>query len=361
MKNRLPILLFAILALLAAAWYALRPPELLEPLAVAPPQAAAAPAQPAAAAGRESLSASAVLSIDPRANPLRPKPVMVRTSSFNEFLAAKSYRALHDRLKSSPEGQTADGKMVLYEILRQCATITEGRRPGFRATLPKRDEFVAGIAPTDPNRERRVAAFDDFALDKCAGFGDVSMTQAQLAALLVEAAATGSPQAKAMVVEQDLWAARRAAGREGTSISDAQIESLKQVVASKDPEAIRVAGRVLGNSWNDYALRIGPDQQPVEPRAFVNAWLVLACEYGAPCAADTPRMLQACAFQGHCDAQNFPDYLYYYGSTPHDSQLLVQYRSTLQRAIETGDWTQLAVIRGQPPGSNRMTFVPGPR
>lgn len=360
MKNRLSLFLAIAALLLAAAWIALSPPSLPEY-----PGASSAAAMTGSKGGPDAsgkLSASAVLSIDPRPNPLRPRPVIpVRATLFNEFLASKSYRGLYDRLKGTAEGQTAEGKLVLYEILRLCATVTEGRRPGYRPSAPKRDEFLAGIAPTDPNRERRIAAFDDFASDKCVGFSDVSITQAELGKLLSESAAAGSPQAKAAAIEQDLWAARRAAGRDGATITDAQIESLKQVVATKDPEAIRVAGRVLANSWNDYALRIGPDQQPVEPRAFVNAWLVLACEYGAPCGTDTPRMLQACAFQGHCDAQNFPDYLYYYGSTPHDSQLLVQYRSLLQNAIETGDWSQISVVRGQPPAGNSLTFVPGPR
>ena len=162
-------------------------------------------------------------------------------------------------------------------------------------------------------------------------------------------------------VEQEQLIARRTQGRDHATLSDAQIENLKQVLSSKDPEAIRVAGRVLSNSWADYALRIGPDQQPVEPRAFMNAWLVLACEYGQPCGAETPRLQQACAMQGHCDAQNFPDFLYYYGSSPHDSQLLVQYRALLREAIETGNWSQLVVMRGLPPSGNRMNFLPGPR
>ena len=359
MKNRLPLYLVIAVLLLAGALIELRPPNPPDS-AVASPGAMTEPNGPREAPGK--LSASAVLSIDPRANPLRPTPVIpARATLFNEFLASKSYRALYDRLRGSAEGQTAEGKLVLYEILRQCATITEGRRPGYRPTAPKREDFLGGIASTDSNRERRIAAFDEFAADKCGGFSEVSIAQGDLGKLLGEAAAAGSPQAKAAAIEQELWAARRAGGREGATISDAQIEGLKLAVSTKDPEAIRVAGRVLANSWNDYALRIGPDQQPVEPRAFVNAWLVLACEYGAPCGTDTPRMLQACAFQGHCDAQNFPDYLYYYGSTPHDSQLLVQYRSLLQRAIETGDWTQVSVVRGLPAAGNRMTFVPGPR
>ncbi|MGZ5113830.1 MAG: hypothetical protein ACXWHC_16670 [Usitatibacter sp.] len=358
MTTRLPLYLGVAALLAAGAWMALRPPELPEYPAAAPATAAQDNRDPATG----KLSASAVLSIDPRANPLRPGPATrPRATLFDELLAAKQYRAIYDRLKASAEGETAEGKLVLYEILRQCAAITDGRRPGFRPSPPKRADFIAGIVATDPSRERRIAAFDEFAADKCGGFADISITQADLGKLLGDAAAAGDPRAKALAVEQDLWQARRAGGRDAATISDAQIESLKQAAGSRDPEAIRVAGRVLANSWSDYALRIGPDQQPVEQRPFVNAWLVLACEYGAPCGPDTPRLQQACAFQGHCDAQSFPDYLYYYASTPHDSQLLVQYRAVVQQAIETGDWSQISVVRGQPPAGNRMTFVPGPR
>lgn len=346
---------------MAAAWFALRPPELPD-LPAAAPAAVTTAAAPAAKSASEKLSASSVLAIDPRPNPLRPaRPTPVKATLFNEYLEAKQYRALYDRLRSSAEGQTAEGRLVLYELLRNCATVTEGKRYQWKPTTPKREDFVAGIAGTDPLRERRIASYDEFTANRCQGFEGITITQADLDKMLTDAAAAGDPRARAMAIEQEQSIARRTQGRDNATISDAQIENLKQVLSSKDPEAIRVAGRVLANSWADYALRLGPEQQPVEPRAFMNAWLVLACEYGQPCGVDTPRLQQACAFQGHCDAQNFPDYLYYYGSSPHDSQLLVQYRATLRQAIETGDWSQLVVARGLPPVANRMNFVPGPR
>ncbi|MEO5694414.1 MAG: hypothetical protein ABIQ72_14895, partial [Usitatibacter sp.] len=278
-----------------------------------------------------------------------------------EFLGAKHYRAIYERLLSSPEGQTPEGKLVLYEVLRACATITEGRRPQWKPPQPKRDDFVANIAPGDPQKDKRIAAYDEFTTNHCVGMEGVSITQADLDRMLADAAASGDPRARAMSIEQELQIARRTQGRDAATISDGQIDSLKQVLASKDPEAIRVAGRVLSNAWSDYALRLGPDQQPVDQRAFMNAWLVLACEYGQPCGSDTPRLQQACAFQGHCDAQTFPDYLYFYGSSPYDSQMLVQYRGLLRAAIETGDWSQLNVVRGLPNVPNRTNFFPGPR
>ena len=63
-------------------------------------------------------------------------------------------------------------------------------------------------------------------------------------------------------------------------------DQLRQIAGTRDPEAIRVAGRIMANSWQDYALRVGPGQLPVEQRAFVNAFLVLSCEFGAPCGTD---------------------------------------------------------------------------
>ena len=358
MTNRAFLGVAAVTAVIAGAWYLLRPPEMPE-LPVAPEAVAAAAPN---SAPSDKLSASAVLAIDPRPNPLRPaRPVQVKASLFNEYLGAHQYRELYDRLRNSPEGQTAEGRLVLYEMLKACANITEGRRYQWRPQTPRREDFMASLATSDPMRDRRIAAYDGFTTNRCKGFDGVNITQAELDKMLADSASAGDPRARAMQIEQEQMIARRTQGRDNATITDASIDALKQVLSSKDPEAIRVAGRVLSNSWADYSLRVGPEQQPVEPRAFMNAWLVLACEYGQPCGADTPRLQQACAFQGHCDAQNFVDYVYYYGSSPHDSQLLVQYRAMLREAIETGNWSQLSVVRGLPPPANRMNFVPGPR
>lgn len=358
MSTRLAILVLgSAAAVVAGGWLLLRPPE-LDPIrtdaaATAAEEAeqrrqreqSAKPRAPAAGVAKAPESARVVIT---------PPP----PSLFNEYLGAKQYRILYDRLADSPLGQTPEGRLVLYEILRQCATVTGGRRPGYRANPPKREDFIAGISANDPQRDQRIAAFDEFAADKCKGFEGVTIDRAQLIKLLEDSATGGNVHAQALAMEQALWQARRVGN--GT-LTDGQFDSLRQILSTRDPEAVRVAGRILANSWQDYSLRVGPDQLPVEQRAFVNAFLVLSCEYGAPCGADTPRMLEACALRGHCSAQNFPDYLYFYGSSPHDAGLLTQYREIVRNAIESGNWSQLQVVRGLPPNRNRMTFVPGPR
>ena len=143
--------------------------------------------------------------------------------------------------------------------------------------------------------------------------------------------------------------------------TDAQVEALRNAAASRDPEAMLIAGRVLSSSWHDFSLAIGPDNQAIEQRAFMQAWQLLACDYGYPCNENNSRVLSACAYQGHCNATSLPDYLFYYGASPYDSQLLMQYRDTLRAALETGNWSQLNVVRGPVPSSVRAANnPPGP-
>jgi hypothetical protein len=78
----------------------------------------------------------------------------------------------------------------------------------------------------------------------------------------------------------------------------------------------------------------------------MQAFQLLACDYGYPCDDSNPRVLSACAFQGHCNASSLADFIYYYGASPNDSQLMSQYRELLRTAVETGNWSQLAVVRG---------------
>ena len=65
-----------------------------------------------------------------------------------------------------------------------------------------------------------------------------------------------------------------------------------------------------------------------------------------------------------CTAQNLADYIYYYGSSPNDSQLMSQYEQVLRNAVQTNNWSQVQVVRGQPdpvlPNPPPRFFPPGP-
>jgi hypothetical protein len=340
--------------LMAGAWMALKPPDLDDSVGDGAAAEVAPTAQGAARPGAMSPGAAAA-GLEPAAAPAARPAAAVPPTLTREFLEAKQYRALYERLKASAEGATPEGAYVLYEIAQRCATVSDrpSRRNFAAAAKPleqRREEFLAAIPPTDPLRDKRIAAFEDVNINKCAGFEGFTLTQAELGKMLGDAASAGNPNARALQLEQEVQAARRGRWDAGT-LTDAQLESLKQVLATRDPAAMLTAGRLLANPYNDLTLRLGPDGQVVEPRALANAWQVLACSYGYPCGEGNPRLLAACAYQAHCNASNLPDYLSYYGSSPHDSQLISQYQTLLRNAIETGDWSQLAVSRGpRPPG-----------
>ena len=365
MKNRTILIAVSFFALVAGAWFALRPPEIPDPQPAA--SASSAPsveARAAVLAPAPKLGTSAVLSIDPRGATSRGAGAQARQGLWNEYLRAKGYKAMYDRLAGSSEGETAEGRYVLYDILRKCATVTERnfRQPLVRSVEQRRDQFLAALPENDPQRDKRIAAFEEVATNRCAGLEGLTITQSALNNMLAQAAAAGDPKAQALSLEQSLWAARRAEGRWRSDVAptDEQVATLRNAIMSRDPEAMLIAGRVLSTSWHDFSLRIG-DNQVVEQRSLQQAWQLLACDYGYPCGENNQRLLSACAYQGHCNAQTLPDYIYYYGASPYDSQLLSQYREVLRTAIETNNWSMLNVVRGPVPAQARATNnPPGP-
>ena len=319
------------------------------------------------------LSAAAVLVIDPKpAAPLKKAAATPATTvSLGQQLAgAKQYKPFFDRLISSAEGETPEGWYAKYVILRSCATITDRQTSGPRPATPaeRRQRFLSGLSDIDPQRVLRVAAFEQLDENRCVGLEEITTTEAELSQLLAAAAKAGDPKARALRVERDMWAAYRVSGGGATganengpglpALTDAQIESLKMVLLSKDPEAMIIAGRVLANSIDNLALQMGPDWQHIDQSAFYNAWQLLGCDYGMDCSGNHPKVLSSCAYQGYCGASSLADNLYFYGNSPYQSQLLERYRAVLRQAAETGDWSQLRITRGGNPVGTRY-FVRG--
>src|SRR5258706_12479708 len=135
-KLRIPLALALAAAFFAGAWMLVRPPELPES-AQSPAPADEAPAPRAKSAAVEArLGAASVLSIAPRAASPGKRAVPVpRATLFGEYLAARSYKALYERLKNSPE-QTPESWYVMYEMLRRCATVTERTTRQERMSTP---------------------------------------------------------------------------------------------------------------------------------------------------------------------------------------------------------------------------------
>jgi hypothetical protein len=92
----------------------------------------------------------------------------------------------------------------------------------------------------------------------------------------------------------------------------------------------------------------------------VNAFAILACDYGYPCGDNNLRVLNACALQGHCAAGNLPDYLRYYVASPNDTALMEQYRNVFRQAVETGNWNGVTFSRGPTAATLGSSFFAPP-
>lgn len=350
-------------ALAAFAWLQAGSPD-----AAVDPQAAAAVSGVTSGASSGSVLGAATGSTLVRPASSAAAHAPIRASLASEIDNAKSFKAIYDRLANSAEGQTAEGQYALYRILRSCANVTDRRSQRPRTPSDEqRREMIAALPDTDPHKAKRLAALEQLADDRCLGLGGIVTTEAELSKRLADAVAAGSPNARAFQIEQEMWQERRTAasesGRRGytaPTLSETQLDSLRNALNSKEPEAMITAGRILSNAFRDVSVRIGTDQAAIEGRALNNAFTMLACEYGYPCGDNNQRILSACAYEGHCAAGNLPDFLFYYGSTPNEAALQDQYRSLIRNAIETGNWSAITFVRGPTVASTspRLTGPP---
>jgi hypothetical protein len=346
----------AVLALAALAWDILK--------ARPGPSEAQAARAPAAEAARPPGTAAPGLA-SPGSAPPAPavnflKPAVVKntaTALAREFAAATSYKALYERLKDSPEGRTPEGQYYLYRMLRACATVADRRPPAGppRAISPsllqeRRERVLAEFPEGNPAREQRLAALEKLGQDVCEGMGGITISEADLGNLLRSAVQGGDPKARLAQAEQEMWAERRStsAGRPGITrptLNDGQMDAVRTAFASRDPEAIAMAGQMLSYQFRDVSLRLGTDTEPVDTSVLRNAALLLACEYGYPCDGNAQAVLAGCALQGRCGVATLPDYLFYYSASPYEAQAMDRYRAQLRQLSDSGDTAVLGFTR----------------
>lgn len=315
-------------------------------------------------------SAEVVLAISPGVRPAVARPEGPKRSPLmQEVLAATSYRALFDRLREKP-ARTGEEDYVLARILEFCGLYTKlPPMPGHKPKPPEqqREEFLQAVSPDDPVREKRVAAYDRARgrAMACHGFEDVKTAPREVRAILERAAAAGDPKAQAAIVEQDVFASVRPFAPRGEGmpprpqIAPEQVAALQRAAESGDPSAIETAGRVFASTIDNLVVRVGPDGQAVDPRAFHDAWVLAACEFGLDCGPDHRMVLQGCAHRGNCGASTLREHMFYYEHSPRQSQLINDYHASLVGAIRGRDWTAITFQHGARPTGGHFMFGGG--
>jgi hypothetical protein len=279
-----------------------------------------------------------------------------QTTLMQEFTAARDFKPLYDRLMAAAT-PTPEELYVLAQILDRCAKVTErveGRGPQVSLGAEEaRRRFEASLPEKDPDRARRVAAFVEVNRDPCTGMEAIEVSEKDIRSLLERAAAGGDPKARALLITRDLLESMK--GPDGRarfdpsrfpSMSDAQIETLKQVGASLDPDATMNALRAFTMPLRNLSIRTGEDGAPINHEALRAAMTLVACELGYPCGPHSRQMLEICTLGGACDAPDYHSYVFSPAQPAGDPQLIEEYYRQLRRATREGDWSYFTFHRG---------------
>ena len=313
------------------------------------------------AAKRGTLTPDAVLAIAPPKRTAEAASSRKLPPSLQEFYEAKSYAAIYARLSKST-ARTGEEDWMLAQILQRCAKFAEDEPERFKpwklGSPDARSRFEASLAANDADRDKRLKAFDGINYDPCGDLSNLEMSRKDVRALLQAGADAGDPKARAALVSYDVSEQNR--GPDGKlrwgpdqtqKISDAQVETLKQAVASGDPYAMRSALMTLmGGNYGNFSLR-DADDRPLNFGALWQAGQLVGCDYGFDCGPNAQWIQQGCAFQGYCAANNLADYMMYYISSPASSQMIATYENAVRNAVNNGDWSYFHFYPGPNPAT----------
>ena len=306
---------------------------------------------------RGTLPPDVVLAIKPSAVPASlAMGRRTESAAMREFHHATRYGPLYERIAATAQ-PTAEELWIKAQIVRQCVRTVEAKKqnPGYprwsRKGPEARAQFEASLPPKDPDRDRRLAAFDAIANDPCEGFPELEVSNKDIGAMIEAAAAAGDAKARVALIERKFYDSFK--GPDGKPRTDIAVPpapegaepALRELVASDDPIAASAAFSALAMPFSNLSLRTGDAQLPLDISAWHSAAQLLGCELGADCDADH-QLQRACAMEGRCNVANLRDYQFFYGLTPASSQLVEQYLQGMRQA-RAGDWSY-------------FTFHPGP-
>ena len=318
---------------------------------------------------RGSLAPEAVLAIAPPKRVGESAPARKLPPSLQEYYEAKSYAAIHARLSKSTN-RTGEENWMLAQILQRCARFAEDEPDRFKPSKlggpQARARFAASLPANDPDRDKRLAAFDGINFDPCGDLSNIEMSRKDLRALLQAGADAGDPKARASLVQFDISEQNRGADgkwrfdqSQPIRISDSQIDTLRQTIASGDPYAVRTAINALTGSYGNFSLR-DADDRPLNFMALWQAGTLVGCDFGFDCGPNSQWMQSGCAFQGYCAANNLNDYLMYYVSAPNASQMIATYQAAIRNAVNNNDWSYFHFYPGPNPQTAAFTQPNGP-
>jgi hypothetical protein len=326
------------------------------------------------------LGASSVLNIDPkvssapRAQLVAPKTTL--SADMQLFRDKKDWPQIYQRAKNGT--QTGEALYIQAELLENCAKRPPPDDPKKvdDSRELKREKFVQGLSGKEDQKAARIAAYDALNVDACGELRSIEYSKDETTRLSKAAAEAGDPRARAWRLNADVLKAsyddfnarnnakpdpsgKMPQRMDGMSLTDEQWAASRELLAKGDPSVILELRDILSSTLLDASLRVGPDKEPIENRAFHSAWALAACDMGSNCGPSNQQLLSDCAYRNRCGSTSLQDQTYFFEASPHEAQLVERYRQTILEAIRTGDFTNFNLVRG--PQERRNTFIFGGR
>jgi hypothetical protein len=307
----------------------------------------------------DALPPSAVLKIDPRMSaspaqsasrstpqrgqlPAKVSPLMA------DYIARKDFPALMAKVSDLPND--GEAQYIRAQLLNSCAKKTDQKDAKPRKTwTERRADFVASLPQNHPDTPIRINAWDLANPDVCGSLRDLETTKKEIADAFARAQELKDPAALARELNCEILATNdpvKFPDARAVEINDSRVDRIRQAMASRDPTAVRAGVGMLSNTYRNGAFRLGNDGPYVDQATMHHVANLLACQYGGDCV--TP-VHSACAREGRCSTNNFEDYLAYYELSPSAAQLVESYRRQLTQMIDSGDFSQLQLVKGEQP------------
>jgi hypothetical protein len=264
-------------------------------------------------------------------------------------------RAIYERYLANPQGADAETRYYAALALTDCLGKISAK------PVDARQNFANRIAAGDTQAAERLRAYDR-AVELCQGMPG---SFADARRLMQEAANAGHAGAKLGVMTrqyQDDFARRRldqGTDRERRSdlmrLSEEQLATVRDALASGDASALHAAGQLLAMS-QDMANRMASNTlaDATAMQGYRAAWQLAACERGYACEGNSMLLLNRCMFQGQCGMMSVEQQLQAHELSPNAYLAALPQRARVLDAIAHRRWDELGVA----PGMGRTTPLP---
>jgi len=263
------------------------------------------------------------------------------------FRVSRDLKAFADELLAREARLTREERYFLAKALETCGFAMAVNDDLVEAGQRRRRDFIATLSPTDPEFERRVAAFDaSDDINRCRRFQGQTIAQSKIDALYQRAGEGGDPRAQARTLVAELSKNLAIPKNQFESTRVVEQDDFQRIVSlleSRNAEAIVTVAQLLTEHRLIEQLRMGPNGETPNPASLVGAFTLVACDFQPSCTVFDRESLQACAHAGYCSAGSYEELYANFLASPYAWALASRYRTLIHTAIETRNWGLIGI------------------